>query len=255
MVQLHTIARGEGDPVVLLHGLFGSARNFGTVQKRLSLHWRVLAMDLRNHGESPHAPGMDYATLAEDVRETLVALNALPCALIGHSMGGKTAMRLALEHPHLISRLIVGDIAPVAYPPRHHAEIAAMLRLPLRPGLTRAEADKQLAASIEDPALRGFLLQNLRFNTVPYWRIGLAEIATSLSEIESWPPVPDASRYEGPTLFVIGGHSSYVQPSHRPLIRQLFPSARFVTIKRAGHWLHADDPETFLAVVEAFLAS
>src|SRR5438270_5889539 len=137
---LHATEAGKGASVVLLHGLFGSARNFGAVQRELARQWRVLALDLRNHGESPHDPHMEYGAMAQDVFETLQAHNALPCALIGHSMGGKTAMRAALDQPGAINRLIVSDIAPVAYPPAFRPYADAMLRIELRPGLTRGAA-------------------------------------------------------------------------------------------------------------------
>lgn len=249
---LHAREAGEGPPVVLLHGLFGSARNLGTVQARLAARYRVLALDLRNHGDSPHEFGMDYATMAEDVRETLAARDALPAALIGHSMGGKVAMRLALAAPEAVTRLLVADIAPVAYPPGFGAYAAAMAGLSLHAGLTRPEADAALAPVIPEASVRTFLLQNLRLGEAPSWRIGLSEIAAALPDIEGWSAPPGAS-YGGPTLFVSGEVSPYIQAEARPTIRTLFPAARFVTLRHAGHWLHADNPDGFVAVVQAFL--
>lgn len=249
---LHAREAGEGSPVVLLHGLFGSARNLGTVQARLAARHRVLALDLRNHGDSPHAYGMDYATMAEDVRETLAARNALPAALIGHSMGGKVAMRLALAAPEAATRLLVADIAPVAYPPGFGAYAEAMAALPLQAGLTRATADAALAPAIPEASVRSFLLQNLHLGAAPSWRIGLAEITAALPEIEGWNTPPGAS-YGGPTLFVSGEFSPYIQAEARPTIRALFPAVRFVTLRHAGHWLHADNPDGFVAVASAFL--
>jgi pimeloyl-ACP methyl ester carboxylesterase len=252
-MRLHAIEAGSGPPLVLLHGLFGSARNFGTVQGLLAERWRVLALDLRNHGASPHAPGMDYATQAADVRETLAVLDALPAAVVGHSMGGKAAMRLALDSPDSVSRLVVADIAPVSYPPHFRSYEQAMAALPLPPGLTRAAADEALAEAVPDRAVRGFLLQNLSFGAHPGWRIGLAEIAAGLPDIEGFEAPADA-RYAGPALLLSGERSDYVRPEHRPAIRALFPAARFVTLKNAGHWLHADQPAAFVAAVAAFLA-
>lgn len=252
-MRLHVVEAGAGPNVAILHGLFGAARNFATLQRRLASRFRVLALDLRNHGESPHAPGMDYATLAADVAETLAAHNALPAAVIGHSMGGKVAMRLALAAPEAASRLAVCDIAPIAYPSHGHRRyVAAMQALPLTPALTRAAADAALAGAVADAALRQFLLHSLRFGAAPAWRLGLAEIADAMPEIESWDAPADAS-YAGPTLFLTGGRSDYVRAEYRPAIRALFPHARFATLKRAGHWLHADDPEGFLAAITAFL--
>ena len=249
---LHAVESGAGPTLVLLHGLFGSARNFGTVQKRLSASFRVLALDLRNHGDSPHAPGMGYPVQAQDVLATLRAHGALPCALLGHSMGGKVAMRLALDEPEAVQRLIVADIAPAPYPPHHHGEIAALAALALAPGMTRAEADAALAGAIPNAAVRGFLLQNLRTGPVPSWRLGLREIDAGMADIEAWPE-PPAAAYAGPTLFLRGERSDYVREAHRPAIKALFPAARVVTLKGAGHWLHADDFAGFMAAVEAFL--
>jgi pimeloyl-ACP methyl ester carboxylesterase len=240
-------------PVALLHGLFGQAANFGTIQRRLSAKYRVLALDLRNHGASPHAPVMSYQDMAEDVLETLRACDALPCVLVGHSMGGKVAMAAALEAPGAIGRLLVADIAPVPYPPAFRAYAAAMAAIPLHAGLTRAEADAALVPVVEAAGVRAFLLQNLRFGANPAWRINLPAIAAALSEIESWPEVEERP-YPGPALFVAGERSDYISAEHRPAIRGLFPAARFVTLKNAGHWVHADNPEGFAALVETFAA-
>jgi len=250
---LHAVESGAGAPVALLHGLFGQAANFGTLQRRLSATHRVIALDLRNHGASRHAPAMTYPAMAEDVLETLRERGALPAALVGHSMGGKVAMMAALEAPAAITRLLVADIAPVRYPPAHDDLAAAMAAMPLHAGLTRAEADAALAA-VAEPAVRAFLLQNLRLGADPRWRIDLAAIAAALPRLEDWPE-RDVLPYAGPTLFVAGARSAYIRPEHRAPIRALFPRARFLTLKDAGHWLHADNPAGFAAVVEAFLAA
>ncbi len=294
----------EAPPVVLLHGLFGQARNFGQIQRALAQRWRVLALDLRNHGASPHGPDMRYATMAEDVLETLGTLGALPAALIGHSMGGKVAMRAALSRPAAVERLLVADIAPVVYRPHNQPIVDAMLNVPLHDGLTRAEADAALQAAVPDAAVRAFLLQNLRLGAPPAWRIGLNEIEAAMADIEGWDgpadprgeapteggpsgsaataaaptdraptdgaptnggltgrgateaaPTDERGTYAGRALFVAGEASDYIRREDRPAIRALFPAARFVTVKRAGHWLHADNPAGFLAVVEAFLSA
>jgi pimeloyl-ACP methyl ester carboxylesterase len=244
----------ETPPVVLLHGLFGQARNFGQIQRALAQRWRVIALDLRNHGASPHAPDMRYATMAEDVLETLATMSAAPAALIGHSMGGKVAMRMALLNPDAVERLLVADIAPVVYRPHNHPIVAAMEAIPLRDGLTRAAADAALADAVPEAPVRAFLLQNLRLGTPPAWRISLDEIAAALGDIEGWDGPADAS-YPGRTLFLAGETSGYIRQEDHPAIRTLFPAARFVTLKHAGHWLHADNPAGFLAVVEAFLSA
>jgi len=249
---LHAVESGAGPPVALLHGLFGQAANFGTVRRRLSPAHRVLALDLRNHGASGHAPAMGYPAMAEDVLETLRDRQALPCALVGHSMGGKVAMMAALEAPAAVARLMVVDIAPVRYDPAYRALAAAMAAIPLRPDLTRTEADAALVDSAP-PDVRAFLLQNLHFGTTPRWRIGLAAIAAALPVLEDWPR-RDVQPYTGPTAFVAGERSAYIGADHRAAIRALFPAARVVTVKDAGHWVHADNPSGFLAVLNAFLA-
>ncbi len=250
---LHSVQMGQGRPVVLLHGLFGSVRNFGAVQKALASENRVIALDLRNHGASPHASVVGYDALAADVFETLAALDALPAVLIGHSMGGKVAMRAALDRPDAVTALVVADIAPVTYPPHLRPVVAALSALELTPGMSRAQADAALAAAAPDSGMRGFLLQNLVLGAHPAWRIGLTEIVAGMPEIEAW--TVTGRTYADPALFIAGERSNYIQPAHRPLIRAEFPAARFVTLKDAGHWLHADNPAGFLAVLEAFLAA
>jgi pimeloyl-ACP methyl ester carboxylesterase len=249
-VILHATDLGEGPPSVLLHGLFGTATNFATIQRRLAVGRRVLAFDLRNHGRSAHDTAMTYPLMASDVMDTLHAHGVEQAALAGHSMGGKVAMHAALRYPDRVTRLLVADIAPVAYRPRYRAISEAMLSLELRPDLTRAAADQWLEPAVPDPAVRGFLLSNLRFGAAPAWRIGLPEIAAALPEIEGWSA---AGAYEGPTLVLKGENSDYVLPEHRALFRVLFPKARFASLRNAGHWLHADQPEAFIATLNAFL--
>lgn len=248
---LNAIQAGDGSPVVLLHGLFGSARNFGAVQRALAPRFRVISLDMRNHGDSPHEPDMRYPTQAADVRETLSALGIEKAALIGHSMGGKATMAIALQWPDQVGRLLVADIAPVTYQHGNEVIAEAMAAIPLTPSLTRQEADVALAKAVPRPDIRAFLLQNLRFGASPRWRIGLAEIAAAIPDLEGWTGLPGT--YPGPSLFVSGANSDYILPEHRPIIRSQFPAARFVAIKNAGHWVHADNPSGFLSVVEAFL--
>ncbi len=249
---LNAIVAGEGPPVVLLHGLFGAARNWGAMQRALAPRFRVIALDMRNHGASPHAPDMRYATQARDVLDTLDSLGALPAAIVGHSMGGKAAMAVALMRPEAVARLLVSDIAPVVYQHGNTAIAAAMRAVPLEPGLTRAQAGVALEAAVPDPGVRAFLLQNLTFGAAPAWRIGLADIAAAIPDLEGWEDAAP-NHYDGPAVFVTGARSDYVLPEHRPGIRALFPAARFVAVKGAGHWVHADNPAGFLSVLEAFV--
>ena len=248
-MRLATRVVGEGSPVVLLHGLFGSARNLTGLARALAASHRVLSMDLRNHGESAHDPAMDYPAMAADVAETMDVHGVPRAAVVGHSMGGKVAMRLALEAPNRVSRLVVADIAPVAYPSHFGEFTRAMQAVP--PEATRAEADARLAPDVPDAAVRGFLLHNFRPGSG--WRIGLGEIAAALPGVETWPE--HAGSFAGPVLFVTGARSDYVLPEYRPAIMRLFPAARFVAIRDAGHWLHAEQPAAFNATVSQFLAS
>ena len=244
---------GQGMPVVLLHGLLGAGQNFGAVQKALAARGhRVLALDLRNHGGSPHAATMSYPEMAADVGETLRAEGAWPAAVIGHSMGGKTAMALALTQPEGVARLLVADIAPVTYPtPLFARYVAAMRAIPLRPGLARREADAALAEAVPNPGLRGFLLQNLVFAAAPpRWRVALDVIAAEMGAIGGWPDLP--GRFDGRVLVLAGDASDYIRPEHHAVFTRLFPAAHFATIK-AGHWLHAENPAAFLEQVTAFL--
>lgn len=250
-MRLNAVELGQGPAVLLLHGLFGSAQNFGTIQKALAEQRRVLALDLRNHGASPHAPGMRYEALADDIADTLSALDIARAEVVGHSMGGKAAMALALRHPSRVARLVVADIAPVRYKPALRGHVAAMQALPLRAGLTRREADAALAQAVPEAAERAFLLQNLRLEgATPQWRLGLAQIADAMADVEGFEV---AGRSEVPALFLSGERSAYIQPEHVALIRGLFPAARFATIPRSGHWVHAENPQAFLAELTGFL--
>jgi pimeloyl-ACP methyl ester carboxylesterase len=253
-MQLAYAEAGAGPPVCLLHGLFGRRQNLGLLTRRLAASRRVISMDLRNHGASPHAPDMAYRTMAADVLDTLRSAEALPASLLGHSMGGKVAMLTALAYPEQVTRLIVADIAPVAASHGNRQIVAALAALPLSPGLSRRDADALLARHVEDAGTRAFLLQTLEFGPVPAWKIGLAEIAAGMADIEGWPATPPGQQFTGPALFIRGADSDYLPESAMPAIRTLFPAARLETIKRAGHWLHADQPEAFAGLVETFLA-
>ncbi|WP_207540652.1 alpha/beta fold hydrolase [Sabulicella rubraurantiaca] len=250
-MRLRLVEMGEGPPLVLLHGLFGAARNWGGIQKQLARRFRVLAPDLRNHGESPHAPGMSYAAMAEDLAETLHAHGAAGATVLGHSMGGKAAMALALRHPEMVGRLVVADIAPRRYAPSLRGYVAGMRAMALTPGLARRDADAALAASVPEPGIRAFLLQSLDFDSdPPRWRIGLEHISAGMAEVEDFPAT---GRYEGPVLVIAGERSDYIQPEDRALFLRLFPQARFAVVEKAGHWVHSENPRGFLAVLEDWL--
>ena len=244
---LHSIQAGQGPPVVLLHGLFGAARNLGEVQRRLVREgFRAVSLDLRNHGASGHAAEMGYAAMARDVADTLAALGVGRAAVLGHSMGGKVAMALALGQAGRVERLVVGDIAPVGYPPHFRAYADAMLAVPA--AASRAYADAMLAGVVPEAGVRGFLLQN----RVPGgWRLGLTEIAGGLAAVEGW-EMPGGG-YGGPVLVVEGARSDYVGAAGRAAFRAAFGDVRFAVLAGAGHWVHAEDPGGFGDAVVGFL--
>jgi pimeloyl-ACP methyl ester carboxylesterase len=246
---------GDGPPLVVLHGLFGSARNWATLGKRLAATHRVHALDLRNHGGSPWAETMTYPEMAADVIAHLDAAGWQRAALLGHSMGGKVAMAAALHHPGRIERLVVADIAPVPYPPQRLATVEAMQALDLARIARRGDADAALAEAVPDAGERQFLLQNLVLEGGgARWRLNLAAIAADMDAISGF-PVPPGAAYHGPALFVAGGRSDYVRPEHEATIRTLFPRAQLARIAEAGHWLHAERPAEFLATVAPFLGA
>jgi len=237
-----------GIPLVIAHGLFGSGRNWGVIAKRLANHRRVIALDMRNHGASPWHEDHNYHALAADIAEVATNLGQ-PVDLLGHSMGGKAAMVAALSGAP-IRRLIVADIAPVGYSHSQQPVIDAMQSLPLDHITSRAEADQALSAHIDDPALRSFLLQSLNVSE-RRWRLNLLALSASMDQIIGFPDI--SGYFNAPALFLTGALSDYLRPEHRPIIKALFPKARFAKIPQAGHWLHAEKPHEFEAAVRVFL--
>jgi pimeloyl-ACP methyl ester carboxylesterase len=246
---------GAGKPVVILHGLFGSARNWQAIAKRLAGEHCVYTLDLRNHGASPWADSMTYREMAEDVRAFIEQQQLAPLTLIGHSMGGKVAMVLALEHASLVQRLVIVDIAPVTYEHSFLPYVQAMQDLNLTGLERRDDADTALGQRISDTDIRMFLLQNLVFRERHFdWRINLAALAKGSGELTAFPDMGHQN-YDGPALFVHGGDSTYLQPQHRPVIERRFPRARIVAVRNAGHWVHVDQPVRFIELLEGFIHS
>ena len=241
----------DAPPLLIAHGLFGSARNWGVIARRLADRRDVLAVDMRNHGDSPRFPTQSYADMAADLAE-VIAANGGRADVLGHSMGGKAAMLLALTEGAMVNRLVISDIAPVAYSHDQSRHITAMRALDLSGLTSRAEADRRLAATVTDPALRAFFLQSLDLKSrPPRWRINLDVLKAEMPKIIGWPQV--TGRFDGPTLFLSGALSHYVRPEYRETIRALFPAARFAKIPGAGHWLHAEKPREFEETVRVFL--
>jgi len=253
-LELAYDAAGDaGAPVVILHGLLGSARNWTGIGRQLGERHRVFALDLRNHGRSPWAEAMSFDDMANDVAAFIERHGLAPVTLLGHSLGGKVAMRLALTRGDLVAGLVVVDVAPVTY---HHSlvqYIEAMRAVDLGRVTRRTDVDHQLSKTIPDPVMRAFLLQNLVRSGQSYaWRAHLDAIAQSLPELMRFPP-SEGLAYPGPTLVIAGGRSTYVRPEHHRVIRQLFPKVEHATIAGAGHQVHADRPAEFLAALRPFL--
>lgn len=258
-MSLHTTALGDhGSLVVFCHGLFGQGRNWTQVARSLVPDHRALLVDMPDHGRSAWSEEFNYVAAADQVAALLDPGD--PVALVGHSMGGKIAMLLALRHPGLVERLCVVDVAPVAY--SHAAEFAryidAMLGLDLASLDRREEADAALADAVPDPGVRSFLLQNLRRDGEGWtWQPNLALLRRELDVIGGWPEEDlDATvPYDRPVLWIGGSRSSYVRDENAPVMDRWFPRNRRVTVKDAGHWVHSEQPEVFREVLRRFVDS
>lgn len=252
--MLSIIRHGEdhpGVPLLIVHGLFGTGRNWGVIARRIGASRPVIAVDMRNHGDSPRFATQSYADMAGDLAE-VIAAHGGQADVLGHSMGGKAAMVLALTRPDLVRRLIVADIAPVAYGHTQSHHIAAMKAMDLTDLSTRAEADRRLSATVADAGLRAFFLQSLDLKAQPpRWKLNLEVLEAEMPGIIGFPEI--SGQYDGPALFLTGADSEYVRPEHRPRIQAMFPKARFARLAGAGHWLHADKPREFEAAVSTWL--
>ncbi|UWR23178.1 alpha/beta fold hydrolase [Sulfitobacter sp. S190] len=237
--------------LLIVHGLYGSGRNWGVIAKRLADDRRVITMDMRNHGQSDHTDSHSYPDMSGDLA-TLIDHIGGPVDICGHSMGGKAAMVLALQRPDLLRRLVVADIAPVAYSHTQTHQIDAMRQVDLATVSRRSDANAQLAAAGVEPALQSFFTQSLDV-AGKRWRLNLDTLEAEMDKIIGWPDVQ--GRFDGPTLFLTGGDSDYVSPDDRPQIKSLFPQARFAKLPGAGHWLHADKPREFEAALRVFLTA
>ncbi len=271
--RLHARTLGSAGPrVVFVHGLFGQGKNWTTIAKGLADGHRVTLIDLPNHGHSPWIDRADYLDMTEMVAAELSPFGE-PVTLVGHSMGGKVAMQLALRHPQLLRALVVVDVAPVEYPTRggrtddpdeeatpFAAFIAAMRSIDLDALQSRQQADEALRDAVPSDMVRSFLLQSLVREGVGSdggwrWRLNLDALERDLDRLRGFPEPPPGARFDGPVLWIAGANSTYVLPQDRERMDALFPSTRLVRIKNAGHWVHSEQPEIFLETLRRFLSS
>lgn len=253
MIPLHHHVVGAGPPLLILHGLLGSLDNWMPHAQAFAAQFQVFLLDLRNHGRSPHAEEFTYDLMAADVAAFIRDQNLGPVHLIGHSMGGKVAMRFAQLHPALLGKLIVADMAPREYPPRYAEILAAMHALDLARFQLRNEVETALLAAVPDKSIRQFLLKNLgRDETGKLrWKPNVGALRANYHHIRR--AIPLAPQSGGPTLFIRGGRSDYITEADVTLIRQIFPVATLETIPAAGHWGHAEAPGEFIQIATNFL--
>jgi len=254
MPELHYSRAGSGEPLVILHGLFGSGKNWHSQMRRFAEYFEVVSVDLRNHGHSFHADEMSYPAMAADLLRLLDGLGLGTCRMLGHSMGGKVAMTLAIQHPGLISRLVVADIAPVSYYPHYDDLIEPILALDLERFGSRSEFDHGLRAHIPQDQLRSFLLQNLvRDNGNWRWRVNWRVIQRDMEALTGFDVLPDGWVGDLPVLFIRGANSDYIGADEVEVIERHFSHADIATLEGAGHWLHAEKPQEFCALALEFL--
>jgi esterase len=251
-VRLHCREYGQGDPLVILHGLCGSLDNWHAISRRLASRHHVFAVDQRNHGQSPHGEEMNYVRMAEDLRQLFCERSMGPALVMGHSMGGKTAMQFALDFSEKVAGLIVVDIAPRAYEPVHGQVLASLLSVDLNSFPTRKAVEAAMAAAVPEPLMRGFLLKNLiRDQAGAFrWRLNLQNILQNYSLLNA--AIESNRPFQRPALFIRGGRSDFIQDRDEAAIRGLFPGAEICTICEAGHWVQADAPDALVECVERF---
>ncbi|MGH1461483.1 MAG: alpha/beta fold hydrolase [Neptuniibacter sp.] len=244
---------GEGKPLIIMHGLLGTLLNWSNQTKALAAEgYQVIAVDMRNHGRSPHCDEIDYSLMADDIATLLKHLDIPKAHVIGHSMGGKAAMQLALTHPELIEKLIVVDIAPVKYDSHHDDVFKGLFAIDLDSIKSRGEAEKSLSDYVKDAAVRAFLLTNLyRTEDKKFgWRMNLQALYQQYDNISD---SPQGTPYEQPVLFIKGANSDYMIPEYREDVLKLFPKADYKVIMGAGHWPHAEKPAEFTQIILEYL--
>ncbi|TPE45230.1 alpha/beta fold hydrolase [Pontibacter mangrovi] len=253
-MKLHYKEMGHGQPLLILHGLFGTLDNWATLAKRLAEHYNVFLVDLRNHGRSPHSEDHNYDVMADDVLQLVDELGIPTPAIMGHSMGGKVAMQYALKYPTRLTRLIVVDIAPKAYPPHHDEIIDALQSVDLSTATSRSEIDAQLAKSISEEEVRLFLMKNLyrKEDSTFGWRMNLDALEKNYEHIAA--AITADVPFKKHALFIKGGRSGYIkQEDIYGCIEHLFTLVEVETIPEAGHWVHAEAPDKVYDLVTTFL--
>lgn len=252
-MELHFKRTGNGPALILLHGLLGSLDNLAPFAERASAHFTAYSVDQRNHGLSPHADEMSYESMAQDLAGLLDRHDLPTASVLGHSMGGKTAMQFALAHPERVTKLVVADTSPREHPPSQARVLEAMLALDPASLVTRTEAERELTKAIPDATTRRFLLKNLANDGAGglRWKCNLRSLHENYPQLRA--ALRTARPHSKPALFIAGGNSDYLGEADMPLIKELFPRAELKTIARAGHWVHADAPVEFAEIVLEFL--
>ncbi|HET8816849.1 MAG TPA: alpha/beta fold hydrolase [Pseudidiomarina sp.] len=242
---------GSGVPVVLIHGLFGDLDNLKRLGRELESDFELIAIDVRNHGESFHSDLMSYETMADDLATLLDEIGVDKTHVVGHSMGGKIAMEFALRYPQRVISVVAADVAPVAYDPKHRHILDALEQLDLTQVKTRKDADKQLQKAIDTHGIRQFLLKSLKHTSSGYeWRLNLPALDAQYPDISG---AVCEGQFDGPILFIKGGDSDYIKPEHETEIRDRFSQVDVKIIEGTGHWLHAEKPRIFNRLVREFL--
>jgi len=253
-VKLNYQEQGNGYPVILIHGMFGSLSNLGNLARCLSNQFRVISVDLRNHGDSPHDSVFDMATMAEDILYLMDILSLPTAFIVGHSLGGKVGMQLALSHSDRVNKLVVADISPVTYQPRNDPALNGLIALSEASIQNRNQAEELLADFISDSQTRAFLLKNLKRNDDRFvLKLNINAVIENYGT--ALVAAPSGDRFDNPCLFIKGETSAYIQEKHRPIIKDMFPNSQVNVISGAGHWLHAEKPKLFNNQVMEFFTT
>lgn len=252
-IELNFKVHGAGKPMIIMHGLFGSLDNWQSLVKKIAEHgYQVFTLDARNHGKSPHVADIDHSLMALDISQFIASQQIEAPIVVGHSMGGKTAMQLALTQPNLIDQLVVVDIAPRPYSAHHTTYFKAMNELPVATLHSRKQADEMLSTLVPNLAIRQFLLKNLVRSTPGFrWKFNLEALEANYNKLIGG--ISTDRTFEGPTLFIAGQQSDYISIADHSSIQAVFPQARIETIEHAGHWVHAERPEEFLNTLLSFI--